>query len=506
MGYDFERSNPMKPCKRAREDNPSDPILPATKHHCRRLQRSSLPTPSPTARASPQSEPKPRKRVRVDRISDSLLSAAKHHHLQPAQTSLPTPIPRALSEPRRSWFLESWLRCQSRLVQEKASTLVVEESSVVPTTEKAEGDDFPTLKGSSAPRPLVSDFQKDIDQMSQDVRTTSAPSSAAYAQSERLDTSSPMYRATLKMNRVLIDDFGTKIPKDVQALVTKHIRKERKSPQLGGDEKDKIIQSVEDIWHSAEPLVSDIITPPLFPRVAPGIKQGRDTMWSTKPLPRSPDYPYGLPAPKTDHHFGFPTSVTSDWTRQELAAADHPGVRAFSQPTRENLFPSFLVEVKSEATGGTLYGAEGQIATAGAHRVNSLIWMIDQVDPSRKRSSADALVFSAAVSQREVIAHVHYYNPDDDYFYMSHIDSFHFTKNIQGCRDHIKNIADWLLGIQQPIVRDALARLHPMTKVWKKGRSASGITDTPDSALASEDGRPTKTSRTSEGAAESAAS
>jgi len=69
-----------------------------------------------------------------------------------------------------------------------------------------------------------------------------------------------------------------------------------------------------------------------------------------------------------------------------------------------------------------LYGAEGQLAAAGVHRVSSLMLILDQIDPSRTRSSSDALVFSAAVSQRQVVAHVHYYNPENENFYMSYID------------------------------------------------------------------------------------
>lgn len=483
MRSDVKLSIPMKSRKRALEDDISD-SLSATKH--RRFQpEHSLPTPSPTtspkhdprsprskarkqhSRASPQSEPKPPKRAFEDRDCDRAPSSKRRRQRS--------------SELQRTWFLKNWLQntCQSRLVQEKA-----EGSEIIPT-----------IEGPSSPQILVLDSHAASDQISQQDGETLTLGSAASVQSERLNTSSPMYRATLKMNGVFIDNFGTKIPRDVQELVTKHIRKERKSPRLGEDEKAKIIQQIEKIWDKAEPMVSDIITTPLFPLDASGIAEGRDIFWSTKPMSRSSDYPYTLPAPKTDRHFGFPSSLDSGWTREELATADHSKVRPYSQPTRENLFPSFLIEVKSEATHGTLYTAEGQIAGSGAHRVSSLIWMLDLVDPSRSRSSADALVFSAAVSQREAVAHVHYYNPNDDKYYMSYIDTFPFAKDAQGCHDHIKNVVEWLLEIQQPIIRDVLTKLHPITKLWKKARSASAIIDAAES-FTSEDGRPTKSQRT----------
>ncbi|KAK0613031.1 hypothetical protein B0T17DRAFT_498741 [Bombardia bombarda] len=335
--------------------------------------------------------------------------------------------------------------------------------------------------------------------MSQQDGDTSLPGSAASSRSERLNASSPLYRGTLKMNGVVIDNFGTKIPRDVQELIDKHIWKERGSPPLGADEKASVMERIEDVWDSAEPTVSTILETNLFPLRALGIQEGGDTLWSTKPLPRNTDYPYALPAPKTDRHFGFPPSLKSTWTTKELGAADHVNVRPYSQPTRENPFPCFLIDFKSEPSRGTLYCAEGQLASAGAHRVNSLIWVLDQVDPSRKRSSADSLVFSAAVSQREAIAHVHYYNPSDQRFYMSFIRVFPFTMDVQGCHNYSKNIVDWLLNIQQPIIRDLLSKLHPISKGWKKGRSVStvAVTDTAESFM-SEDGRRTKSQRTSD--------
>lgn len=222
-----------------------------------------------------------------------------------------------------------------------------------------------------------------------------------------------MYRGALKMNGVVIDNFGTDIPRDVEELVTKHIRKARASPPL---ETANIRRKIQEVWDSPEPTVSDIITAPLFDFADPALAVGRDVLWSPKPLPRSSDYP--LVTPKTDYHVGFQPTVRSEWTRLELGVADNPKVRPYSQPTYENLFPSFLLEVKSEATGGTLYGAESQLATAGFHRVRSLTWLLDQIDSTRTRSSCDTIVFSAAVCQREVVAHVHYYNPENETFYV----------------------------------------------------------------------------------------
>lgn len=114
------------------------------------------------------------------------------------------------------------------------------------------------------------------------------------------------------MNGIIVGNTGMKIPQQVQELIDKHIRKERPSPRLEEDEKTTIIEGIGKIWDKAENMVSDIIKTSLFPFDAPGIAEGSNIAWTTKPLPRNPDYPYALPAPKTDRHFGFLPSLDSD--------------------------------------------------------------------------------------------------------------------------------------------------------------------------------------------------
>ncbi|KAL9605379.1 MAG: hypothetical protein Q9179_001436 [Wetmoreana sp. 5 TL-2023] len=462
--------------KRERQHDPDSPE-PVSKHRPSRLEpshqeESTLPTPAPTAPSPeqpvessfqprqtpsnsppeagkqsnrPKSEPNRPKRALEEPNCDQ--SAAKRRRQSPAASDPQagenhTSESRA-GEPQGNWFVDCWLAKspQSRAVREKVKGIDVLAIS------EAEGNVIQTW---------------DVED-------------------ERGDS----------------DNFGIKIPREVYDLVIKHIRKERKSPRLDEEEKAGILRKIEVVWDSPEPRVSDIIAPPLFPfddlNPAPSLAQSRGILWSSKPLPRNAECP--LATPKTDRHLGYQTTLKSSWARQELAAADQSKVWPYSQPTRGNLFPSFLVEIKSEATGGTLYGAEAQLATAGFHRVSSLLWVLDQIDPNRSRTSGDAIVFSAAVTQRQATAHVHYYNPDDDTYYMSFIDSYYYAKDVQGCRDFGKNVEDWLLEIQQPVVREALKALHPITQLWKKARSFSAVADDAGSSFGSDSGRPTKSER-----------
>lgn len=296
-------------------------------------------------------------------------------------------------------------------------------------------------------------------------------------------TSKSSYRGTLGMNNIIVDNYGTQMPRDVEELVDRHIRKQHTSPRLGHDEVATILQKINRVWDSEEATVGAYMPLLLLPFASldhPSLAQVGDILWSRMPLPQNIHYP--LVAPKTDMHLGYPTGrQSSQWTSEEHIAADHPTIRPYSQPTEGNLFPSFLIEVKSEAKGGTLYTAETQLATAGCHRVKSMIWILDQIDPNRTRKSSDAIVFSAVITARQVIAHVHYYDHDNDIFRMSFIDNFYLAKEIQNCVDFGKNIKEWLLEIQQPAVREALRKIYPITQSWNKGRLASTMTDGEDS-------------------------
>lgn len=364
-----------------------------------------------------------------------------------------------------NWFLHEWLERSSEEVQEQA----IEATKIRLVTD----------------RPIS--FQKTMAE-SQPDRSSPTPPSTVTTQC----ASSPLYRSTLRLNDILVDSLGAEVPHDLRALLDKYVWKKRESPPFGDAEKAQIIKVLGDIWDSAELVVSDIVKTALFPFDSSEIQEGRNTLWSLKPVPRNQDSPIAIPAPKPDYHFGYKPPIKSKWTKQELHVAEHPSIRSYTQPSRENLFPSFIVEIKSEATGGTLYAAENQLAGSGAHRVRSLIALLDMIDPKRKRKCTDAIVFSAAVTQRGAVEHLHYYDTEKDMFCMSYIAEFAFLKDAQACHDFHQNIADWLLNVQQPAVREVLRKLQPVTQSWKKSRLASVVAD----ACASESGRSHKRHQT----------
>ena len=480
MSPDVVSSTLMQTRKRLREDESLD-SSPATKHRLLEPE-PHLPTPSSTVssvRKPPTLKPARRRSSttkdtqskspllrRAQKPDFDHLSLSKYHQL----SSLP--------KPTTSWLCDDWLQNTNR-----QSCINVESPS---------DRILPTIESPSSPCNSVPGLQSASDQMSQQQNAeVPAPESVGNTQSERSSASSSMFRGILKMHGIVIDDLGDQMPEEIQKFVDKHIRKERGSPPLGDDDRLKINEQLRKGWNEPEFVVADILSTSLFPINAPGVAEGRDLPWSTKPLPRNRGYTYSLSAPKPDRHYGYPTPLTSTWSMEELSVADHPQIKPYSQPTRSNIFPSRLIELKSEATNGTVYAGEGQAALGGAHRVRSQLEMLDKIDPQRSQSCTDAIIFSSVLSQREFVTHVHYYNPKDKKLYMSYVDEFSYRKDPQGCHNHNKNLTEWLTNVQQPIVRDLLVKLHPIMMTSKKSRPISAVADANES-FGSEDGRSPK--------------
>lgn len=179
-----------------------------------------------------------------------------------------------------------------------------------------------------------------------------------------------------------------------------------------------------------------------------------------------------------------------------MAVVDHREALPYSQPSKEVLFPFYMIEIKSEASGGTLYVAENQAASSGTQSVRARRWLHSQANPSRILSTTDAIAFTAAVSQRMVVLHVHWYSPEEEKYYMSYIDCFRLPKPsdvLEYCNHHL-NIQDFGVGDLQDSIRKLLKALHPIPKHWKKGRSTTAITDAADSCV-NEDARSSKSQR-----------
>lgn len=346
------------------------------------------------------------------------------------------------------------------------------------------------------PLPQAFEDYGSIDQMSQSQGQSLKRGSNASTQSPRANTSSPIYRSVLFNNNVRMDATGRDMPKEVREMMDTQVLKGRSSPELSNDAVEKIVTKAVDLANSAEANVSSLLSTEMFPIDHPDISDGGNTVWSTEGLPSDLIYDEVLlAAPKPDYHYGYPIGQGSDWTRQESSVADHPFARPYTQPARGNKFPFFALELKSEATGGTLWHAENQAAGSGSHCVKSMRWVLKAASPDQDIPVTDCLAFTAAMTHREVIFYVHYYSEKDRYFYMTYLQRCWTTDpaDIQKCHDIVKNILDFGLVTRQRRIKEALALLFPIPDLWKQSRAGT-VPPTPTASF-NGDARPSKTSR-----------
>ena len=333
----------------------------------------------------------------------------------------------------------------------------------------------------------VEDFKKytislaALNQMS--LPDSHRPGSAASSQSGRPSTSSPLYRSLIRRNNIIFDPSGIRMSSEVQELLDTHILKRRDSPPLTDAEVFEVVKKAEDLMDYAEGRASDIVGTKAFPVERRGVSEGRYVQWTTDPLPKNPNYPHQLSAPKPDRHYGYPLGHKSEWTDAEMAVVDHRAAQSYTQPTRENLFPFYMLEVKAEPTGGVLYVAENQAVGSGVHSVESLRWLLAEAYPSKVFKVTDAVSFASAVTPRAAVFYVCWYSEEDQCHFVSKFKNVCFMEgpkrpDIQDCRNVTKNIIDYGLGDRQAAIRKALAELKSIPPHWKKSRPSSSIAET----------------------------
>ena len=290
----------------------------------------------------------------------------------------------------------------------------------------------------------------------------------------RPTTSQTNYRKTLRNNGVIMDHTAAMIPPQLRSFLDLKILKER-STRLSSQAITDAMQTAIDIADSPEANMYDLFDTATLPIKRHDVGRGGNTPWASEGLPRNEDYPNPLATAKADSHCGYPIDQRSMWTARENAVIDHPAAIRLTQPAKGNSFPYLVLELKSEAMGGTLWQAENQAAGSGACCVNAARWILREASFSQEPSVVDTVAFSACVSHRQVVWHVHWFSAENGQYYMSWIATYDTLRNIQQCNDLTLNIFDHCQGERQANLRGALLRLYPIPNHWKQARPASAM-------------------------------
>ncbi|KAJ5902341.1 hypothetical protein N7495_002869 [Penicillium taxi] len=257
---------------------------------------------------------------------------------------------------------------------------------------------------------------------------------------------------------LIIDNNGSQIPDEIKPLL-KEILDWEKAP-LSDEDHVAISETIELYWDKTEAVsVVHILKLPLFQVGRKNIEPTCDLLWSVEPIPANPIWVGPLVTPKTDAHYGFARGA---FTIEELAVVFCPEMKPYCMPTSSNIFPSFLIEVKSEATSGTIHKAESQLVVAGAHRSNSMLHLMEIGCPDTQFTVSHSVVFSLALSSRLAVAYVNFYNPDTQRFCMSFLESFYLVKEEEQSKlaTYVSNVMDWLTTKQLELVKQVLKRLE----------------------------------------------
>ena len=300
----------------------------------------------------------------------------------------------------------------------------------------------------------------------------------------KIKPTSIRYRSILEYNHVQIDAIGSKISNEVRTLLDTDILKARTSPPLSQELLKNTGDSMNTWGSSTENVVNSFVSSPMFPVHQPGIGLGGNSPWPRAALPYNPDFGFPISTPKPDYHVGYDTGIKSGFSAQQANVINNPQARPYTQPGTGNILPFLTVELKSEATGGTLYHAENQAAGSGTYSQRAMEWLLDQANDSESNRQSDTATFSITGTGRLVVLSVHWHSLEDQTYYMSYVKGFLSSEpeQVQACHSTVKNVIEWGLDKRRSKLRDVLQHLFPLTQQWtfKRAATAAELNDTGD--------------------------
>ncbi|CAF9921934.1 MAG: hypothetical protein GOMPHAMPRED_002447 [Gomphillus americanus] len=289
-----------------------------------------------------------------------------------------------------------------------------------------------------------------IDDMSEDPSKSQRSASTGI-----IKTQSYEYSSVLEGNGVILDPTNKELRKnhDLRIFIQNTILRRRNSPPLDQETLEDNVERMAKAASGTEAIVTEFVSSDLFP-VNRELARGGNSPWPTVALPRNPDYPQGIAAPKPDYHIGYASK--RNFTPLELGLVTHPFTKTYMQPGKGTILPFLVVELKSAATGGNLRHAEHQAAGSGTASVANVMWVFEQAGLTA--TPLESLAFSVQTDSRYTAFCAHWYSPTDKVFYMSEFESasLRSTVGVQRCHDIVKNIAQWGTSTRQLRIKEAL--------------------------------------------------
>ena len=331
--------------------------------------------------------------------------------------------------------------------------------------------------------PSLDQLPSSLDKVSKRPQESAGQNLVVSGLNLRPGTSSQSYREVLYHNGVDIDRGGRRLPQELQDFRDSVILKARTSPELTDDQRREVKDKAEHISDKSEFHTTQLMRTAMLPLdYGTGTAKGGNTQWPIVALPNNPLCLNALSAPKPDIHLGYAVGSGSNWTVEQASVMIHPNALPHARPTITNTWPFLMVEVKSEATGGTLWHAENQAAGSGSYAVKALVWLLEQ--SSRSASIADTAAFTIAATHRQALLFIHWRSEQDPQFCMSLLKQFSImdSQDIRSCNRAVKNIIDRALGTRKTLIENALEALYPYPEDWESTWEAESISNQPSTS------------------------
>ncbi|KAI4102016.1 MAG: hypothetical protein L6R37_004628 [Teloschistes peruensis] len=157
---------------------------------------------------------------------------------------------------------------------------------------------------------------------------------------------------------------------------------------------------------------------------------------------------------------------------ESLVSSQFANGSSFASPSQHIRFPFAIIEFKSQAYGGNIFGASSEAACAGAIALNGFLELLARA-PGLDADAFDfnkPLFFSVTIDQRSAQINVHWIGktPKRDQ-YTFHLEELiilplYYGDSIQVLRRALKNIQDYAAEKILPLISDALdVYRHNMT-------------------------------------------
>lgn len=172
-----------------------------------------------------------------------------------------------------------------------------------------------------------------------------------------------------------------------------------------------------------------------------------------------------VPNPVPDLLYGYRARAFSAMQSLIQRSIDEQSDCCLSKTTRDLYWGFFIIEFKSQATGGTIWSATKQCAGAGAACTNALDRMLKAASGGgggRDHSGRpDSISFSLAIDGQTASLHVHWHQEDiGDSFYCSRVRHYVLFEadGVRNLKFDVDSILEWGVKTRLVAIRSALDR------------------------------------------------